>query len=344
MAVRDAVNRTGRKPFSWGGLAGYRQLEALGEALDGVPGQEPETAYLHRLSTQINRALEKNRTLAQDLREAHAWLVRIAGCLRYPSASSIISTPEAVISANGVVVLTGQQVRNEMEDLLEQFHPDLKGQPAQAELYYAWRRLWKTYGEDLLPCYDIPGLPPDNLKLEALFGKQRRHQRRITGRKSTQELRDFGQYQVLFIAENEEELLQHLRQVPLAEYKANLRRLAAAELPRRQLYRLHRNPSGMISRLLNQHADLRAKLAHNELLPLPQDPPRSVSPGSQPAHHEPLKTAVPSPSAKKPKAGLRYKVPLQSRLRKPRGRLGGLGDFSPANATHGLDSKQSHSP
>lgn len=318
MAVRDAVNRTSRKPFSWGGLAGYRQLEAIGEALDGVSGEETETAYLHRLSFQINRTLEKNRILAQDLREAHAWLIQIAQCLRYPSASSVVSTPEAVISANGVVVLTGQQVRNEMEDLLKQFHPDLKGQPAQAELYYAWRRLWKTCGKELLPCYDIPGLSPDNLKLEALFGKQRRHQRRITGRKSTQELREFGQYQVLFIAENEEELLQHLRHVPLVEYKANLRRLAAAELPRQQLYRLHRNPSNMISRLLNQHADLRAALARNETLPSPQDPPQSVSLGPQPAHQEPLQTAAPSPSAKKPKAGLRYKAPLQSRLRKPR--------------------------
>lgn len=241
-----------------------------------MPGEEPETAYLRRLSTQINRALERNRTWAQDLDEAHAWLVRIADCLRYPSASSVVSTPEAVISASGVIVLTSQQVRSEMEDLLRQFQPDLKRRPAQGALYRTWRRIRKRYGEDLLHCYDIPGLPPDNLKLEAVFGNLRRHQRRITGRKSTQELRDFGRYQVLFIAENKEELLQHLRQVPLEEYKANLRRLAAAELPRQQLYRLHRNPSGMISRLLDQHAALRAALACNETLPSPKDPSRSV--------------------------------------------------------------------
>ncbi|AUB35366.1 hypothetical protein COO91_01244 [Nostoc flagelliforme CCNUN1] len=30
----------------------------------------------------------------------------------------------------------------------------------------------------------------------------RRHQRRISGRKSTAELRDFGQYQVLFVAQS----------------------------------------------------------------------------------------------------------------------------------------------
>jgi len=33
MAIRDAVNRANRKPFYWGGLKGYRQLESIAEAL-----------------------------------------------------------------------------------------------------------------------------------------------------------------------------------------------------------------------------------------------------------------------------------------------------------------------
>jgi hypothetical protein len=33
MAIRDAVNRASRKPFYWGGLVGYRQLEAIAQAL-----------------------------------------------------------------------------------------------------------------------------------------------------------------------------------------------------------------------------------------------------------------------------------------------------------------------
>jgi len=115
-----------------------------------------------------------------------------------------------------------------MEELLQQFRPDLKRHPAQAALYHAWHRVWKACGPDLLPCYDIPGLPPDNLKLESLFGRLRRHQRRVSGRKSTRELRDFGQYQVLFQAESETNLLQQLRQVPLAEYRA--RRLCLVKL------------------------------------------------------------------------------------------------------------------
>ncbi len=109
-------------------------------------------------------------------------------------------------------------------------------------------------------CYDIPGLPPDNLRLEALFGRLRCHQRRISGRKSTRELRDFGQFQVLFLAESEAELLEQIRQVSLKEYHENRQRLEAAEAPRRLLYRLHRNPLRTMRDLIEQHDVRRATL------------------------------------------------------------------------------------
>ena len=254
VAVRDAVNRPSRKPFYWGGLKGYEQLQAIAQTLCGVPPEEPGTGYLQRLAMQVERALEKNRTLAQDVREAHTWLLRIAKCLRYPPSS--FSAPDTSETA-----LTSETVKQEMEELLQQFRPDLKRRPAQAALYHAWHRVWKDCGSDLLPCYDIPGLPPDNLKLESMFGRLRCHQRRISGRKSTRELRDFGQYQVLFLAESEADLLQQLRQVPLAEYQARRLRLAEAEAPRQFLRRLHRDPLATMHRLVNQHAARRAELA-----------------------------------------------------------------------------------
>ena len=105
--------------------------------------------------------------------------------------------------------------------------------------------------------YDIPCLPPDNLMLESLFGRLRRHQRRVSGRKSTRELRDFGQYQVLFLAESEEELLEQIRQVPLEEYLEN-RRLEEAEAPRRLLHCLHRDPLSTMRGLVKQHAARRS--------------------------------------------------------------------------------------
>ncbi len=159
VAIRDAVNRPSRKPFYWGGLKGYQQLQAIGQALQEVSPDEPETSYLQRLTMQVERAVEKSRSLAQDVQAAHTQLRRIAQCLRYPSPSDEAETP-----------LSSQQVKQEMETLLEEFQPDFKRCPAQAALHGAWHRRWQQHGPDWLHCYDIPGLPPDNLRLEALFG------------------------------------------------------------------------------------------------------------------------------------------------------------------------------
>lgn len=261
-AVRDAVNKRSRKPFHWGGLAGYEQLDAIGQELRRVVDtEEPETAYLQRLVMQVDRTLEANRALADDLREAHIWVRRIADCLRYPPPPTTKPGAEIKPAQDDEPALTSQVVAEKMEALMQQFSPDLKREPAQTALYRRWQRIWETTAADLLSCYDIPGLPQDNLQLEGLFGRLRRHQRRISGRKSTCELRDFGQYQVLFLADSEEELLQQLRQVPLAAYYDHRRRLADAEAPRQFLHRLHRNPATTIKNLLDRHEARRAQLA-----------------------------------------------------------------------------------
>jgi len=250
VAIRDALNRKSRKPFYWGGLKGYEQLEAIAKALGEIACDEPETDYLQRLRRRVDQVVETYRVNVEDLREAHTWLRRIADCLRYPPSDS---APDLNLSS--------EQVKREMEELLQSFQPDLKRRSAQAALYGAWHRTWRNYGPDLLHCYDIPGLPPDNLMLESLFGWLRRHQRRVSGRKSTRELRDFGQYQVLFLTESEEELLEQIRQVSLEEYRENRRRLEEAEAPRRLLYRLHRDPLVTMRGLVKQHAARRAALA-----------------------------------------------------------------------------------
>ena len=65
LAIRDAVNRASRKPFYWGGLKGYRQLESIAQALHTMP--MTENAFLRRLTQQVDRALENNRRLAETL-------------------------------------------------------------------------------------------------------------------------------------------------------------------------------------------------------------------------------------------------------------------------------------
>ncbi|WP_414545757.1 hypothetical protein [Nostoc sp. CCY0012] len=264
-AVRDCVNRTSRKPFRWGGIEGYQQLKTIGAILRSLPCREIDTDYLSVLSVWVDQALSNNLSLALDLEQAHQWLRRIADCLHYPKDSYSIKDNVTNTTSTSNLSLTSLKIRCEMEELLQQFLPDPKQNPAQFALLKKLQQLWNKYGANLLHCYDIPGLPPDNLKMEAMFSHLRRHQRRISGRKSTSELRDFGQYQVLFLAQSEKQLLVQIQQVPIAEYTLQRRRLALAEAPRQQKRRLHHDPINTIQALVNEHMELRTMLESQAL-------------------------------------------------------------------------------
>lgn len=244
MAIRDAVNRSSRKPFFWGGLAGYQQLEAIDQALDELMRICPEREYFQKLSKQVKRVLDKNRTLAENVKEAYQWLRKISACLHYPPRSFA----EKPVSSH--------QVSQEMQALLDRFHPDPKYQRPQSAIKSKLEWTWTLYGPDLLHTYDIPGLPPDNLQIESLFGRLRRHQRRISGRKSTRSLREFGHYQVLFSADNQADLLNHLRTVPLQEYQKHRRRLDSAETTRRFVSCLHRDAENTLKCFVTSYTNL----------------------------------------------------------------------------------------
>ncbi len=143
-----------------------------------------------------------------------------------------------------------------MQELLDRFNPDPKYQRPQSAIKSKLQRTWNLYGPDLLHTYDIPGLPPDNLQIESLFGRLRRHQRRVSGRKSTRPLREFGHYQVLFSADSQADLLHHLRTVPLDEYRKHRQQLENAETTRRFMHCLHRDAEATLQRLVNSYADL----------------------------------------------------------------------------------------
>jgi hypothetical protein len=251
MAIRDAVNRVTRKPFYWGGLKGYRQLESIAQALHRMPVSE--NAFFSRLIRQVDRTLKNNRPLAETIGKTYTWFLRIATCLRYPPRSSA-----------GVPAPTSYQVKQEMEELLRTFASDAHAQVVPLALYAGLRKRWDLFGDDLIHCFDIPGLPQDNLKVESLFGRLRCHQRRISGRKSTQPLRDFGHYQILFLAESEEQLLEQLRGVPVEDYQEQRKHQAQAEAPRKFLARLHRDPAKTMQDLADRYiAHLPVDQHHN---------------------------------------------------------------------------------
>jgi hypothetical protein len=218
-------------------------LEAVATGLRALCQAEPTHGYWQRLALQVERTLEKNRPLANQLLETHHWLTRIATCLRYPPRN-YVDQP-----------VSGQQVAHEMNQLLAEFQPDRHRQRPQSALRSRLQYLWRSYGEQLLPCYDIPGLPADNLQLETFFNRVRRHQRRISGRKSTRDLNRFGHYLVLFTAESEAELLEHLRKVSIEVYQSHCQQLQKAEKPRQFLCRLHRNPEDTVRKLVSNYLD-----------------------------------------------------------------------------------------
>jgi hypothetical protein len=240
-AIRDAVNHNSRKPFHWGGLSGYQQLKAIAQVLESLPKAVDETGYFEHLLSQVNRALVKNRKDARNLAEAHQWLRQIADCLHSPS--------KGPHTAN----FNSAQVASDMEALLQSFTPNPKAQFPQARLHSALQKRWRLHQQELLACYDVAGLPQDNLQMETLFEQLRRRQRRISGRKSTRELRNFGQAQILFLAESEVVLLEQIRHVRLADYRTCLARFAQAEQPRRFMQSLHHDPARAITRLVEQY-------------------------------------------------------------------------------------------
>jgi len=255
-SVRDAVHRASRKPFYWGGLKGYQQLEAIADVLHQMKGTLAENDFFQRLIMQVDRVLAQNQALATELEEAHTWLRKVAACLRYPKTSYTEAEWQMINS---------QQVADAMEELLEQLHQESQNKSILSKFHHALSKRWKAYGPELLHCYDIPGLPQHNLQLEGFFNRLRCHQRRISGRRSTKELRDFGQFQALFMSDSQNDLLQLIRAVPLEEYLKSRQRLIESEAPRHFIHQFHREPGKTISRLLNRYID-----HQRELNPAPQ--------------------------------------------------------------------------
>ncbi len=84
-------------------------MEVIAKGLHQIIAKDPENLYFRRLSKQVDHAIAKGRIQANDLKESHEWLEKIAACLRYPPSNY----PEQQ--------LTGEQVAQEMKLLLQQF-------------------------------------------------------------------------------------------------------------------------------------------------------------------------------------------------------------------------------
>ena len=247
-AVRDALNRSSRKPLQCGGLRGYDQLVAIDRHLQERRMQHGPDAYLDQLHERVQNALRSAASQADQVRQTHAFLVQVERYLAQAHGSgpkpdtSEIDTPRS----------DSKTVRQELDKMFSGLVQPSKTCPLARRLARRWRAMLKSWLPHILHCYDIPGLPRSNLDLEGTFGTLRRDQRRISGRKETSPIRIFGPGAIALLALDDEEVLPLLQSVSPETYWSQRRRQEECEEPHRWLTRLHRDPTRALSQVDEQ--------------------------------------------------------------------------------------------
>jgi hypothetical protein len=237
-AVRDALTRSSRKPLQYGGLQGYDQLVGINQALLQRREKWGADPYLDALQQRVQTAATAAQTQAASIRQAKDCLVAVERCLAQSPLPSLDTPPEPRPCAPPRSQIVAEKLTQIFDDLARQ--PELSS--TSLRLIEKGKRMKKKWLPGILHCYDTPGLPRHNLKLEGLFGTLRRNQRRVSGRKETSPLRIFGPGELMLTALNEHQVLPLLQSVSAQTYWAQRRKQEEREEPRRWLRRLRQNP------------------------------------------------------------------------------------------------------
>jgi hypothetical protein len=114
----------------------------------------------------IARGLERTAAYWPDIERAYGWVHRAAHILGNDAGE------------------TAAVVRRRFDGLLGAMacHRAGAGHPAGAVDHF--RKVARSYRPGLFHCYAVPGLPRTDNGLEQLFGSQRYHERRATGRRT----------------------------------------------------------------------------------------------------------------------------------------------------------------
>ena len=247
-AIRDALNRSSRKPFQCGGLRGYDQLVGIDLHLQERLMQRGPDAYLDQLHERVQNALRSAVSQADQVRQTHAFLIQVERYL----AKAHCSGPEPDTSETDAPRSDSKTVRQELDKMFSDLVQPSKTCSLARRLARRWRAMRKSWLPHILHCYDIPGLPRSNLDLESTFGTLRRSQRRISGRKETSPIRIFGPAAIALLALDDEQVLPLLQSVSPDTYWSQRRRQEECEEPHRWLTRLHRDPTRALSQVDEQ--------------------------------------------------------------------------------------------
>jgi hypothetical protein len=120
---------------------------------------------LARLRQLIGRGLARTAALWPDIERAYGWMHQAAHILGNAAGE------------------TAARVRRRFNGLVAAMahHRGRAGDLAEAVDHF--RKVARSYRPGLFQCYAVPDLPRTNNGLEQLFGSQRHHERRATGRK-----------------------------------------------------------------------------------------------------------------------------------------------------------------
>ncbi len=160
------------------------------------------------------------------------------------------------------------QVQKKLEQMFKQLDQQPNLGPICRRLFHKSQKMAQTWLPGILHCYTIPALPRHNLELEAVYGKLRANQRRVSGRKDTSPLRLFGAGEVMaLLVDSDTELLAWCQTIAQDKetYRTQRRLQEECEERQRWLWRLHRNPVKAMAQVDEQFY---AILKERELLPV----------------------------------------------------------------------------
>ena len=167
-AVRAALTDDGRPPLAASGLKLRGRLTEVAASLDRVAthaGHLPRG--LEKLRRLLRRGLEQTAALWPPVQATYRWVQRVAHLLENQEEQP------------------AEQMRRGFSALLSKIRQAAAQakDPAVAEQLRWFLKVTKSYRSGLFHCYTSSDIPRTNNDLEHLFGSQRYHERRASGRK-----------------------------------------------------------------------------------------------------------------------------------------------------------------
>jgi hypothetical protein len=166
-AVRAALTDDGLPPLAASGLLLHERLGRIADSLGRVAARAGSLpGGLRKLRQLLQRGLEETAALWPEVQAAYRWVKQVARVLKNQAKQPAVA------------------VRRQLAGLLGAMRQAAAKAPgAVGEQLRRFVKVTKSYWPGLFACYASEDLPRTNNDLEHLFGSQRYHERRSSGRR-----------------------------------------------------------------------------------------------------------------------------------------------------------------